>query len=254
MRFDILTLFPEMFTGPFSESILKRAQSAGLVEIHLWNIRDFATDKHRQVDDYPFGGGAGMVLKPEPVYRAVEAVTAQVAQAGQVGPVYLLTPQGELFNQEMAKQMATFPQITLICGHYEGFDERIRRLVTAEISIGDYVLTGGELPAMVIVDSVVRLLPGVLDNESPVDDSLYNGFLEYPQYTRPREFRGMGVPEVLLSGHHENIRRWRRRQSLYRTWEKRPDLLVKNRDRLTDEDLKWLAEFEEGRKDESEET
>ncbi len=243
MRFDILTLFPDMFTGPLSESIMKRAQVAGLVEVNLWNIRDFATDKHRQVDDSPFGGGAGMVLKPEPMYRAVEAVREQAGAGSQDSPIYLLSPQGQVFDQEMAKQMSNLTQMTLICGHYEGFDERIRRLATAEVSIGDFVLTGGELPAMLIIDAVTRLLPGVLDSDSPLDDSLYNGLLEYPQYTRPRVFRNMEVPEVLLSGHHEKIRQWRRRESLFRTWQRRPDLLKRMADRLTEQDRKWLAEF-----------
>lgn len=220
----------------------------GLIEIHLWNIRDFTTDKHRQVDDYPFGGGAGMVMKPEPVYRAVEHVQAEAARTlGSAGPVIMLTPQGQLFNQEMAKKLSTLSHMCLLCGHYEGFDERIRDIVTAEISIGDYVLTGGELPAMVIVDAVARLIPGVLRDESPVADSLYNGLLEYPQYTRPRVFRGKAVPEVLLSGHHERIEKWRRKQSLYRTWKRRPDLLQRLESQLTEEDRAWLQEFEDGK-------
>lgn len=246
LRFDILTLFPEMFSGPFSESILKRAQEMGLVEIRLWNIRDFTTDKHRQVDDYPFGGGAGMVMKPEPVYRAIEYVQSEVSDTlGAAGPVYMMSPQGQLFNQDLAKKMAALPHVCLLCGHYEGFDERIRDIVTAEISIGDYVLTGGELPAMVIVDAVTRLLPGVLRDESPVTDSLYNGLLEYPQYTRPRVFRGKEVPEVLLSGHHEKIEKWRRKQSLYRTWKRRPDLLRHLEHQLTEEERTWLRDFAE---------
>ena len=248
VRIDILTLFPDMFTGPFSESILKRAQEAGLVDIRLWNIRDYATDKHRQVDDTPFGGGAGMVLKPEPMYRALAAVEEAVTEAlGKGGPIYLLSPQGKLFDQEMAKSLATLPQMTLICGHYEGFDERIRQWVTDEISIGDFVLTGGELPAMVVVDAVTRLLPGVLDPASAREDSLYDGLLEYPQYTRPRVFHGLEVPEVLLSGHHEKIRRWRRKMSLLRTWQRRPDLLEKAKAQLSEQDLRWIAEFSEGK-------
>jgi tRNA (guanine37-N1)-methyltransferase len=221
MHFDILTLFPAMFQGPFTESILKRAQERGLFSIALHNIRDATTDKHHVVDDYPYGGGAGMVMKPEPIFAAIEAVY-------QGGPIVYLTPQGRLFNQQIAQQLAQEPRITLLCGHYEGIDERVcQHLVTDEISIGDYVLTGGELAAMIIVDAVSRLLPGVLADDSPQEESHSSHMLEYPQYTRPPDFRGWRVPDVLLSGHHENIARWQRKESLRRTRQRRPDLFAK---------------------------
>ncbi|MCL6634949.1 MAG: tRNA (guanosine(37)-N1)-methyltransferase TrmD [Peptococcaceae bacterium] len=223
MRFDILTLFPEMFAGPFSSSILKRARERGLIEINLVNIRDFSTNKHHTVDDAPYGGGAGMVMGPEALSGAIEHV---IRESG-AGRVILLCPQGRPFNQAMAAALAREKSLILVCGHYEGVDERVREaLVTDEVSIGDYVLTGGELPAMVVVDAVARLVPGVLgEASSVVEESFCGGLLEYPHYTRPREFRGMAVPEVLLSGHHEEIRKWRRRQSLLRTLERRPELL-----------------------------
>ena len=222
MHFDIFTLFPEMFQGPFSESILKRAQERGLLSIALHNIRDATTDKHHVVDDYPYGGGAGMVMKPEPIFTAVEAVYTG-------GPIILMTPQGRVFNQEIARGLAQEERVTLICGHYEGVDERVREhLMTDEISIGDYVLTGGELAAMVVVDAVSRLIPGVLGgSESIEEESHSGGLLEYPQYTRPPEFRGWRVPDVLLSGHHEQVARWRRKESIRRTRERRPDLFAK---------------------------
>ena len=220
MHVDILTLFPGMFQGPLTESILKRAQDKGLLSIALHNIRDATTDKHHVVDDYPYGGGAGMVMKPDPIFAAVEAVY-------QGGPIILLTPQGRLFNQHIAQELAQHPRITLLCGHYEGIDERvIAHLVTDEISIGDYVLTGGELAAMIVVDAVGRLLPGVLADESPQEESHTSGLLEYPHYTRPPEFRGWRVPGILLSGHHEHIARWRRKESLRRTRQRRPDLFA----------------------------
>lgn len=224
MRIDVLTLFPEMFQGPLETSIIGRAQAAGIVDIQLWNIRDFATDRHRQVDDYPFGGGAGMVMKPEPVFRAVRHVLGEDA-----APVILMTPQGEAFSHQLAEKLAKEKRLLLICGHYEGLDERIREhLVTKQISIGDYVLTGGELPAMVVIDAVVRFLPGALGEATAVwTDSFAQGLLEYPQYTRPRGFEGMEVPEVLLSGDHQRIADWRRRESLRRTWQQRPDLIAK---------------------------
>lgn len=231
MRIDILTLFPSVFEGPFAASIIKRAIERGLVKIVLHNIRDYAKDKHHVVDDYPFGGGGGMLMKPEPVFDAVESVREEIRQ--QEGtekaediPVILLTPQGQLFNQRMAANLATYRNLILICGHYEGMDERIREhLVTHEISIGDYVLTGGELPAMVVVDTVVRLLPGVLGSGQWAEDSHASGLLKYPQYTRPAVYRGWKVPDVLLSGNHAEIARWRRGQSLLRTLRSRPDLL-----------------------------
>src|SRR5947207_10501580 len=208
MHFDILTLFPAMFQGPFTESILKRAQERGLFSIVLRNIRDATTDKHHVVDDYPYGGGAGMVMKPEPIFAAIEAVY-------QGGPIVYLTPQGRLFNQQIAQQFAQESRITLVCGHYEGVDERVcQHLVTDEISIGDYVLTGGELAAMIIVDAVSRLLPGVLGHaQSAGDESHSQGLLEYPQYTRPSDYRGWPVPDVLLSGNHGEVAKWRRRRS-----------------------------------------
>jgi tRNA (guanine37-N1)-methyltransferase len=221
MHIDIFTLFPGMFQGPFSESILKRAQERGLLSIALHNIRDITTDRHHIVDDYPYGGGAGMVMKPEPIFTAVEAVY-------QGGPIILLTPQGRLFNQQIAQELAREPRLTLLCGHYEGVDERVcRHLVTDELSIGDYVLTGGELAAMVVTDAVSRLIPSVLAEGSTQEESHSSNMLEYPHYTRPPEFRGWRVPDILLSGHHEMIARWRRKESLRKTRERRPDLFAK---------------------------
>ncbi|MGB8347567.1 MAG: tRNA (guanosine(37)-N1)-methyltransferase TrmD, partial [Ktedonobacteraceae bacterium] len=208
MHVDIFTLFPGMFQGPLTESILKRAQERGLLSVALYNIRDATTDRHHVVDDYPYGGGAGMVMKPEPVFAAVESVY-------QSGPIILLAPQGRLFTQQIARELSQEPRLTLLCGHYEGIDERVRQhLVTDEISIGDYVLTGGELAAMVIVDAMARLVPGVVTDESIQEESHASGLLEYPHYTRPPEFRGWRVPDILLSGHHEQVARWRRKQSL----------------------------------------
>ncbi len=238
MHFDIFTLFPGMFQGPFNESILKRAQEAGLLSIALHNIRNATTDKHHIVDDYPYGGGAGMVMKPEPIFAAVEAVYSG-------GPIILLTPQGRLFNSQIAHILAQEPRVTLLCGHYEGIDERVRQhLVTDELSIGDYVLTGGELAAMVVVDAVSRLIPGVLAGESTQEESHSGYLLEYPQYTRPPEFRGWRVPDILLSGHHAQIARWRRKESLRRTREHRPDLFAKL-DLSSKLDMKLLKELEE---------
>jgi tRNA (guanine37-N1)-methyltransferase len=239
MKIHILTLFPGVFTGPFSESIIKRAIDQGLVDIEIHNIRDYTRDKHHVVDDYPYGGGPGMVLKPEPIFEAVEVVKGGVDM-----PVILLTPQGRLFNQGVAEEFGACVEMVLICGHYEGVDERVReRLVTDEISIGDYVLSGGEFAAMVVVDAVVRQLPGALGSEESVgEDSHSNGLLEYPQYTRPHSFRGWEVPEVLLSGNHAEIVRWRRAQSLRRTAERRPDLM--ERVALSDADRKLMAQME----------
>ncbi len=238
MHFDIFTLFPGMFQGPFSESILKRAQERGLLDIALHDIRDATTDKHHMVDDYPYGGGAGMVMKPEPIFAAIEAVH-------QGGPIILLTPQGRLFNQSIARELAQEPRITLLCGHYEGIDERVNQhLVTDEISIGDYVLTGGEIGAMIIVDAVSRLLPGVLTEGSTDDESHSNSLLEYPQYTRPAEFRGWRVPDVLLSGNHAQINRWRRKESLRKTRARRPDLFAQV-DVSSKQDMKIMKELDE---------
>jgi tRNA (guanine37-N1)-methyltransferase len=227
MEIDILTLFPGMFQGPLTESVIKRAVDAGLLTIRVHNMRDWTHDKHHVMDDYPYGGGAGMVMKPEPVFAAVEGVLAE-SQAASDTPVILLTPQGRLFTQEVAQELAQHRHLLLICGHYEGIDERVRRhLVTDEISIGDYVLTGGELPAMVVLDAVARLVPGVLDPGSLGEESHSAGLLEYPQYTRPPAFREWQVPEILLSGNHGAVAKWRRREALRRTWQRRPDLLAK---------------------------
>lgn len=229
MQIHVFTLFPQMFEIPFNISIFKRAVEQKLVEVQVHNIRDYTHDKHHTVDDASYGGGSGMVLKPEPLFEAVESVKASLEQkeAECQIPIILLTPQGRLFTQKVAFELAQYSSLFLICGHYEGFDERVREhLTTDEISIGDYVLSGGELAAMVVIDAVVRLLPGVLGSEeSAREDSHVSGLLEYPQYTRPEVFRGWGVPEVLLSGNHAQIARWRREQSILRTLKRRPELL-----------------------------
>ena len=229
MRIDMVTLFPEMFDGPFGDSIIKRAVDSGILDIHYTNFRDYSCDKHKHVDDSPFGGGAGMVLKPEPLFLAVRALKEKTAEFEGRRRILLMDPSGETFTQAKAKELAECSQLIFICGHYEGFDARItERLADEALSIGDYVLTGGELPAMVITDAVARMLPGVLGDEtSAPTDSFYDGLLEFPQYTRPREFEGMEVPEVLISGDHAKIAEWRRRQSLRLTFERRPDLLEK---------------------------
>ncbi len=241
MRIDVLTLFPQMFDGFVSASIIGRARERQLVNIRVHNIRDYAHDKHRTVDDYPYGGGAGMVLKPEPIFEAVEAIKSELCLS--FVPVILLTPQGRLFNQEIARQLAGFSSIMLICGRYEGVDERVaEHLATDEISIGDYILSGGEVAAMAVVDSVVRLLPGVLGSEESLDDDSYiKGLLEYPQYTRPAVFRGWAVPQVLLSGDHGAVAKWRRQQSLLRTAKRRPDLLAKVA--LSEEEKRLLSKI-----------
>ena len=222
-RFHILTLFPKMVMDGLNTSIIGRAIDAGLLEINAVNIRDYSTNKHMKVDDYPYGGGAGLVMQPEPVYRAYKDLTKNMKKKPRV--VYL-TPQGTTFHQEMAKELAKEEELVFLCGHYEGIDERVlEEIITDYVSIGDYVLTGGELPAMVMIDSISRLVPGVLHNDdSAGDESFENGLLEYPQYTRPPVFLDKEVPEVLLSGHHENIRKWRHEQSVKRTKERRPDL------------------------------
>ncbi len=236
MRIDVFTLFPEMFTGPLTESILERAQENGLLTVIRHNIRDYTTDKHHVTDDTPYGGGGGMIMKVEPIVAAVEAVLGEAL--GRI-PVILLSPQGRVLTQSIAQELAKQPHLALICGHYEGVDERVCQLmVTDEISIGDYVLTGGELPAMVLIDVLARLLPGVLGAEgAAANDSLATGLLEGPHYTRPAEFRGLRVPDVLISGHHARITRWRREQALKRTWQRRPDLLLTAN---LEEDERWL--------------
>ena len=240
MRIDILTLFPQMFDSLLNYSIIGRARERHLVDIRLHDIRAYTYDKHHVVDDYPYGGGAGMVLKPEPIFEAVEAVKEELGSSSV--PTILLSPQGRLFNQEIARQLAGYQQLILICGHYEGIDERVaEHLANDEISIGDYLLSGGEVAAMVVVDCVVRLLPGVIGSEaSLVEDSHTDGLLEYPQYTRPAVYRGWPVPSVLLSGNHSQIARWRRQQSLLRTAKRRPDLLEKAT--LSEEDEKLISE------------
>ncbi len=244
MRIDVLTLFPEMFPGVLNGSMLGKAQEKGAVSYHITNFRDFTTNKHNKVDDYPFGGGAGMVLMPQPLFDAVDAVRS----ADPAEPRVILTsPQGKPFVQKDAEKLSKEQRLIFICGHYEGFDERIpRRLATDEYSIGDFVMTGGELAAMAMIDSIVRLLPGVLGNAvSAVTESFSEGLLEHPHYTRPADFRGMQVPEVLLSGNHERIAEWRHKESLKRTFLRRPDMLA-NRV-YTDQERKWISEFERAR-------
>jgi tRNA (guanine37-N1)-methyltransferase len=240
MRIDILSLFPETFASPLDQSIIKRAREQGLVDIVIHDIRDYTHDKHHTADDYPYGGGPGMVLKPEPIFEAVETIKQQL-DATEV-PVILLTPQGRLFSQSVAQELALCPHLMLICGHYEGLDERVcEHLATDQISIGDYVLSGGELPALVVVDAVVRLIPGVLGSQdSAGSDSHSNGLLEYPQYTRPEVYRGWSVPSVLLSGNHGEIAEWRRGQAILRTAKRRPDLLEKGN--ISEEERKWMLE------------
>lgn len=221
MKIDVLTLFPAMFAGPLDESIIKRARESGLLDLRVHNLRDYAHDRHRTVDDRPFGGGPGMLLKPEPIFEAVEALKRERTR------VILVSPSGRTFNQAIARELAQLDDLLMISGHYEGFDERVReQLADDELSIGDYVLTNGGLPAMVVIDAVTRLLPGALgDEESARDESFSHGLLEYPHYTRPAEFRGLKVPEVLLSGHHADIEKWRGEQARERTARRRPDLL-----------------------------
>lgn len=235
MKIDILTLFPEMFESPFNESIIKRARERGLIEINTINIRDYALDRHQQVDDYPYGGGAGMVMKPDVLGRAIENVRREGSR------VIYMSPAGKTLTQNKALEISAMKHLILLCGHYEGIDQRILNEVDEELSIGDYVLTGGELPAMVMVDAVARLVPGVLDEESPLEESFSDGLLEYPQYTRPHNFDGQEVPEVLLSGHHENIRVWRKKQSLLRTFLARPELLLTKE--FTDEEKRLLTDI-----------
>jgi tRNA (guanine37-N1)-methyltransferase len=240
MRIDILTLFPQMFDGLLNCSIIARARERGLVDIRLHDIRDYTHDKHHVVDDYPYGGGAGMVLKPEPIFEAVEAVKLELGLSSV--PTILLTPQGRLFNQEIARELAGYQHLILICGHYEGVDERVaEHLASDEISIGDYLLSGGEVAVMAVVDCVIRLLPGVLGSDASLaEESHIGGLLEYPQYTRPPVYRGLAAPSVLLSGDHGDIARWRRQQSLLRTAKRRPDLIEKAV--LSPQDKRLLSE------------
>jgi tRNA (guanine37-N1)-methyltransferase len=244
MKFDILTLFPGMFDGPFGESIIRRAVDSGLIDIRLHNIRDYAFDRHRTTDDSPYGGGAGMVMKVEPLAACIEKVKSDRPAAR----VILTSPRGKPFDQGLAAELSREEGLLIICGRYEGVDERVRELlVDDEISLGDFVLTGGEVAAMVIVDAVSRLIPGVLgSDQSAAEDSFSDGLLEYPQYTRPPEFRGMAVPEMLLSGNHREIARWRRQMALQSTWLKRPDLLASAL--LDEEDRKYLRELEKAGK------
>jgi len=239
MIFDILTIFPEIFRSPLAESLLKKALDRELIQVRVWNLRDFTEDKHRTTDDYPYGGGAGMVMKAEPIFRALEEIKSRDPEARAI----LLTPQGERFHQGLAKELSEQKHWILVCGRYEGLDERVRLgVVDREISIGDYILNGGEIPALVFLEVISRYVPGFLGSEQSVEEeSFSDGLLEYPQYTRPPVFRGMEVPEVLLSGNHAEIKRWRRRESLKRTYRRRPDLLEKAD--LSEEDLEYLAEL-----------
>ena len=238
MKIKVFTIFPEMFDGPLNASLLGKAREKGILEMEVINFRDYSLDKHRAVDDTPYGGGAGMVLQPPPV---VDALRANLDLNDEDLEVILVTPQGAVFDQKAAIELSKKQKLAFVCGHYEGFDERIRKFATREYSIGDYVLTGGELPAMVMIDTICRLVPGVIKEQASFeDDSFYAGLLEYPQYTRPREFEGMEVPEVLLNGHHEQIRIWRKKEALRRTWLRRPDLLGKYE--LDKEEERLLAE------------
>ena len=242
MQFDIFTVLPDLFPPYLESSILQRARRSGLIEVRVHNIRDFTHDRHHTTDDVPYGGGGGMVMKPEPVFEAVESALGLQPGARPEFPIILLDPQGRLFDQSVAAELSQYPRLALLCGRYEGVDERIRRrIVTGELSLGDYVITGGELAALIVVDAVARLLPGVLgDPDGAQDDSHASGLLEYPHYTRPPEFRGESVPEVLLSGDHARIARWRREQALLRTLERRPDMLRKAG--LSAADRKFLKE------------
>ncbi len=237
LRIDVITLFPAVFPGPLGESIPGRALAAGLASLHVHDLREWGLGRHRSVDDYPYGGGAGMVMRPEPIASALATVRGSDATA------ILLDPAGELFRQERARDLAGRSHLVFVCPRYEGVDERVRAMVDLELSIGDYVLSGGDLPAMVVIDAVLRLLPGSIDPGSVVEESFAEGLLEYPQYTRPADFRGLQVPDILLSGHHAEIARWRRRQRLLRTARRRPDLLPQAE--ITDAERAWLSENSE---------
>ena len=239
MKIDILSLFPEMFKGPLTQSIVGKAIEKQLLDVEVTDFRDYTTNKQRHVDDTPYGGGAGMLLQAQPIYDALDAIAAK---NDGLGKVILLDPVGRKFDQKVAEELSQEKHLTFICGHYEGYDERIRERVTDEISLGDFVLTGGELGAMIVIDATVRLLPDVLGNrESALGDSFSMGLLEYPQYTRPADFRGMKVPEVLTSGNHQKIAEWRNKEALRRTYERRPDLLENYE--LSAQEEKWLREF-----------
>jgi len=238
MRIDVVTIFPELVGLPLRTSIIGRAAEAGIVDFGIQDLRDHGLGRHRSVDDEPYGGGAGMVMRPEPLFAAIEPLREAGAQ------VILLDPAGERLTDALARELAAVPHLALVCGRYEGIDERVRTIVDREVSIGDYVLTGGELPALVLIDAIVRLVPGAITQASHEGDSFASGFLEYPQYTRPESFRGLGVPPVLLSGHHGEVDRWRRREALRRTRERRPDLLETAA--LGDDDRATLASLEEG--------
>ena len=243
MNFHILTLFPDMVMNGLNTSIIGRAVNAGLLSIEAVNIRDYAFNKHQSVDDYPYGGGAGMLMQAEPVYLAYEAVAERIRKQGEKRRVVYLSPQGNVFDQKMAEELSQEEDLILLCGHYEGIDERVlEEIVTDYVSIGDYVLTGGELPAMVMVDAISRLVPGVLHNDVSAEfESFQDNLLEYPQYSRPEEWHGKKVPSVLLSGHHANIEKWRREQSIIRTYERRPDLFEKCE--LTEKEKQWLKDY-----------
>jgi len=243
MKIDILSLFPEMFGGTLSSSIIGKAIKKNILDVSLTNFRDFTTDRQNHVDDYPYGGGAGMLLQAQPIYDALADVSEK---RGSLGRVILLDPAGRKFDQKAAEELAKEPQLTFICGHYEGYDERIKQLVTDEFSIGDFVLTGGELGAMVMIDATVRLLPEVLGNSaSAPGDSFSSGLLEYPQYTRPADFRGLKVPDVLLSGNHQKIAEWRQKEALYKTYQRRPDLLEERQ--LSEKEKHWISLFKQKR-------
>ena len=241
MKFDVLTLFPDMLSAVLGDSIIGRAQDNGLLELNLVNIRDFSKNKHRKTDDYPFSGGGGMLMTPQPIYDAYMSIAKD--KKNKPHTVYL-SPQGKVFSQERAKELAQMDEIVLLCGHYEGVDQRVLdMIVDEEISIGDFVLTGGEIPAMAVIDAVSRMIPGVLANEKSYgDESHFDGLLEYPQYTHPQEFMGRKIPEILISGHHKNIEKWKREQALEVTLKKRPDLLDKAN--LSEEDRRFLAKFD----------
>ena len=244
MKIDVITIFPRMFKSPFAESIMQRAREQGRLELGVHDLRDYCHDRHRVVDDYPYGGGAGMVMRPEPAFRAIEALQGESPGCRVILP----TPAGVRFSQALAEELSRLEQLVIFCPHYEGLDERVSGLIDYEISLGDYILTGGELPAMVMIDAVVRLLPGVLGSAASLEEESFSPLLEYPHYTRPAEYDGLRVPEVLLSGHHARIRAWRRRQALYRTFLRRPDLLAQAE--LSPEELallrQWRREDENG--------